>query len=137
MRVGCLKVLTTAMLTVVVPELLASGLLAYTIGLRHAVDADHIAAIDNIAKRLLVSAWSLASSLRLTTLKKGSAMAGFFFALGHSTVVLIMRQALKSVLMCGLRCSFIVVGREHALKHLLQPRLDSGLDGQLEQLFYA
>lgn len=90
--IACVTVLSTCALTVLVPELLTSGLLAYTIGLRHAIDADHIAAIDNIAKRL-------------TTLKKRSAMAGFFFALGHSTVVLLM-------------CVFIAIGRENAWQHL-------------------
>ncbi|CAL1146099.1 unnamed protein product [Cladocopium goreaui] len=90
--IACVTVLSTCALTVLVPELLTSGLLAYTIGLRHAIDADHIAAIDNIAKRL-------------TTLQKRSAMAGFFFALGHSTVVLLM-------------CIFIAIGRENAWQHL-------------------
>lgn len=93
--IAVVTVLTTGALTLLVPELLASGLLAYTIGLRHAIDADHIAAIDNITKRL-------------TTLNKRSAMAGFFFALGHSTVVLIM-------------CGFVAVGREKAMDHLTHP----------------
>ncbi|CAE7491155.1 hoxN [Symbiodinium pilosum] len=45
--------------------------------LRHAVDADHIAAIDNVTRRL-------------TTNKKRPATVGFFFALGHSTVVVVV-----------------------------------------------
>lgn len=60
-----------------VPQLVASGILAYTFGLRHAVDADHIAAIDNVTRRL-------------TTGKQRPATVGLFFALGHSSVVLLM-----------------------------------------------
>jgi nickel/cobalt transporter (NiCoT) family protein len=52
------------------------GLTAYTLGLRHAFDADHIAAIDNATRRLM------ADGQRPLTV-------GFFFALGHSTIVLL------------------------------------------------
>src|SRR6202042_847882 len=55
---------------------LGTALLAYTLGLRHAVDADHIAAIDNVTRKLIQDG------------KKPTAV-GFFFALGHSTIVLI------------------------------------------------
>lgn len=61
-----------------VPPLVASGLLAYSFGLRHAVDADHIAAIDNVTRRLTTRGRSAPASV------------GFFFALGHSLVVTIM-----------------------------------------------
>jgi nickel/cobalt transporter (NiCoT) family protein len=57
------------------PALLGTALLAWVFGLRHAVDADHIAAIDNVVRKLVHSrrrAWD----------------SGFFFALGHSTTVL-------------------------------------------------
>ncbi|MGH6704858.1 MAG: HoxN/HupN/NixA family nickel/cobalt transporter, partial [Bradyrhizobium sp.] len=50
--------------------------LAYTFGLRHAVDPDHIAAIDNVTRKLMQEG-------------KRPISAGFFFALGHSTVVII------------------------------------------------
>lgn len=58
--------------------LLTSGLAvtAYLLGLRHAFDADHIAAIDNTVRRL-------------SSEKKDSSLVGFFFSLGHSTVVLL------------------------------------------------
>jgi high-affinity nickel-transport protein len=56
------------------PALLASSLLAWTLGLRHAVDADHIAAIDTVTRKLVLEGRQPIS-------------AGFFFALGHSTVV--------------------------------------------------
>ena len=50
------------------------GTLAYTFGLRHAFDADHIAAIDNTTRKLLQDG-------------KRPLGVGFFFSLGHSTVV--------------------------------------------------
>lgn len=56
------------------PVLLGTALLAYSFGLRHAVDADHIAAIDNVTRKLMQQG-------------KKPAAVGFFFALGHSTVV--------------------------------------------------
>ncbi|WP_439654769.1 HoxN/HupN/NixA family nickel/cobalt transporter [Trinickia terrae] len=59
------------------PVLLGTALLAYTFGLRHAVDADHIAAIDNVTRKLLQE-------------KRNPLGVGFFFSLGHSTVVIVM-----------------------------------------------
>jgi nickel/cobalt transporter (NiCoT) family protein len=58
------------------PVLLGTALLAYTFGLRHAVDADHIAAIDNVTRKLVQE-------------DQRPASVGFFFALGHSTIVVI------------------------------------------------
>jgi nickel/cobalt transporter (NiCoT) family protein len=56
------------------PVQLGTAFLAYTFGLRHAVDADHIAAIDNVTRKLMQEG-------------KRPASVGFFFSLGHSTVV--------------------------------------------------
>jgi nickel/cobalt transporter (NiCoT) family protein len=56
------------------PALAGLGSLAYTFGLRHAFDADHIAAIDNTTRKLLQDG-------------KRSVGVGFFFSLGHSTIV--------------------------------------------------
>jgi len=58
------------------PVLLGTALLAYTFGLRHAVDADHIAAIDNVTRKLMQAG-------------KRPVSVGFFFSLGHSTVVIV------------------------------------------------
>jgi nickel/cobalt transporter (NiCoT) family protein len=58
------------------PVLLGTASLAYTFGLRHGVDPDHIAAIDNVTRKLMQEG-------------KRPIYAGFFFALGHSTVVVI------------------------------------------------
>ncbi len=58
------------------PVLLGTALLAYGFGLRHAVDADHIAAIDNATRKLMQEG-------------KRPVGAGLFFAVGHSTVVIL------------------------------------------------
>jgi high-affinity nickel-transport protein len=70
------------------PVLLGTALLAYSFGLRHAVDADHIAAIDNVTRKLI-------------QLKQPSAAVGFFFSLGHSTIVI-----LASVAVAGTALAF-------------------------------
>src|SRR6201996_4795432 len=57
------------------PLLLGTALLAYSLGLRHAVDADHIAAIDNVTRKLMQQGERPVS-------------VGLYFALGHSTVVI-------------------------------------------------
>lgn len=62
------------------PALLGMGFLAYTLGLRHAFDADHIAAIDNTIRKLV-------------GIERSPAGVGFFFSAGHSTVVFIMALA--------------------------------------------
>ncbi len=56
------------------------GILAYTFGLRHAFDADHIAAIDNTTRKLL------ADDIKGNVDRKPLSV-GFWFSLGHSTVV--------------------------------------------------
>jgi nickel/cobalt transporter (NiCoT) family protein len=63
------------------PALAGLGTLAYTFGLRHAFDADHIAAIDNTTRKLLQDG-------------KRSMGVGFFFSLGHSTIVLSLTAGL-------------------------------------------
>jgi high-affinity nickel-transport protein len=54
--------------------LLGLAITAYTFGLRHAVDADHISAIDNVTRKLMQE-------------NKRPVTVGFFFSLGHSTIV--------------------------------------------------
>jgi high-affinity nickel-transport protein len=58
------------------PVLLGTAFLAYSFGLRHAVDADHIAAIDNVTRKLMQEG-------------KRPVAVGFMFSLGHSTIVVI------------------------------------------------
>jgi high-affinity nickel-transport protein len=65
------------------PTLLGTGFLAYSFGLRHAVDADHIAAIDNVTRKLMQQG-------------QRPVAVGFFFALGHSTVVIVTSIAVAA-----------------------------------------
>src|ERR1700744_3419449 len=62
------------------PVLVGTAFLAYAFGLRHAVDADHIAAIDNVTRKLMQDG-------------KRPVSVGLFFSLGHSTVVVIASAA--------------------------------------------
>jgi high-affinity nickel-transport protein len=62
------------------PVLLGTAFLAYTFGLRHAVDADHIAAIDNVTRKLMQEG-------------QRPLLVGLFFSLGHSTIVVIASLA--------------------------------------------
>jgi nickel/cobalt transporter (NiCoT) family protein len=63
------------------PVLLGTALLAYSFGLRHAVDADHIAAIDNVTRKLMQDG-------------KRPVAVGLMFSLGHSTIVIIGAAAI-------------------------------------------
>ncbi len=63
------------------PALIGTALLAFTFGLRHAVDADHISAIDNVTRKLMAQ-------------NKRPVAVGFFFSLGHSTIVVAMTVAI-------------------------------------------
>jgi high-affinity nickel-transport protein len=59
-----------------------TGILAYTLGMRHAFDADHIAAIDNTTRKLVGEG-------------KRPLSVGFFFSLGHSSVVFVLSVLLN------------------------------------------
>jgi nickel/cobalt transporter (NiCoT) family protein len=61
---------------------IGTGVLAYTLGMRHAFDADHIAAIDNTTRKLVGEG-------------KRPLSVGFFFSLGHSSVVFLLALALN------------------------------------------
>jgi high-affinity nickel-transport protein len=92
------------------PVLLGTAFLAYTFGLRHAVDADHIAAIDNVTRKLMQEG-------------ERPTAVGFFFSLGHSTVVVIASAAI--VLAAG------------ALKdHFVSFRAVGGVVGTLVSAFF-
>ncbi|HVA73839.1 MAG TPA: HoxN/HupN/NixA family nickel/cobalt transporter [Acidimicrobiales bacterium] len=60
---------------------IGTGLLAYTLGMRHAFDADHISAIDNTTRKLMSEG-------------KRPLSVGFWFSLGHSSVVFLMAVVL-------------------------------------------
>jgi high-affinity nickel-transport protein len=61
---------------------IGTGILALTLGMRHAFDADHIAAIDNTTRKLMNE-------------DKRPLSVGFFFSLGHSTIVFVMAVLLN------------------------------------------
>ena len=65
------------------PALLGTAFLAYMFGLRHAFDADHIAAIDNVVRKLMQEG-------------KAPYSVGFFFSLGHSTIVVLASVAIAA-----------------------------------------
>ncbi len=81
-----------------VPVLLGTALLAYSFGLRHAVDADHIAAIDNVTRKLMQEG-------------KRPITAGFCFSLGHSTVVVLLTAAIAGT-------TYALQGQFEALKEV-------------------
>lgn len=74
------------------PKFASPGILALTFGLRHAVDADHIAAIDNVSRRLIADG-------------QKPLLVGFWFSLGHSTVVVLL-------------CAGVAFGSTYLRKHL-------------------
>jgi nickel/cobalt transporter (NiCoT) family protein len=65
------------------PTLLGTAVLAYVLGLRHAVDADHIAAIDNVVRKLMQEG-------------KRPVAVGLFFSLGHSLIVALAVAAIAT-----------------------------------------
>ncbi len=86
-------------------SVISVGALAWFLGLRHAFDADHIAAIDNVTRKLRQDG-------------KRSITTGLFFALGHSTIVILLSFAI------ALEVS------SHAGRHDL-PKFWGGLAGTL------
>jgi high-affinity nickel-transport protein len=92
------------------PVLLGTALLAYSFGLRHAVDADHIAAIDNVTRKLMQDG-------------KRPVAVGFMFSLGHSTIVVLGSAA--------------IAGAALALQHRLDAfRNIAGVIGTLVSAFF-
>ncbi len=79
---------------------LGTGVLAYTLGMRHAFDADHIAAIDNTTRKLVGDG-------------KRPLSTGFFFSLGHSSVVLLLAVGLSF----GIRALNIQVSQQTSGLH--------------------
>lgn len=79
------------------PLLLGTAFLAYSFGLRHAVDADHIAAIDNVTRKLMQQG-------------ERPMGVGFFFSLGHSTIVFGLSAAVAIT-------AFAIKGRFSAIEN--------------------
>ncbi|WP_246541106.1 HoxN/HupN/NixA family nickel/cobalt transporter [Mycobacterium spongiae] len=88
------------------------GVTAYTLGLRHAFDADHIAAIDNTTRKLMSDG-------------QRPLAVGFFFSLGHSTVVF----ALAVLLATGLRAIAGPVEDDSSALHHYTGLIGTGISG--------
>jgi high-affinity nickel-transport protein len=88
------------------------GLTAYTLGLRHAFDADHIAAIDNTTRKFMNDGQRPLS-------------VGFFFSLGHSTVVF----ALALLFSLGIRALAGQVQDDGSTLHSLTGLIGTGVSG--------
>lgn len=94
------------------------GILAYTFGLRHAFDADHIAAIDNTTRKLV------ADGLRNGVERKPLSV-GFWFSLGHSTIVF----GLASLLAFGARALMGPVATRDSPLHVITGLIGPSVSG--------
>ena len=99
---------------------LGLGVTAYTLGLRHAFDADHIAAIDNTTRKLMADG-------------KRPLGVGFFFSLGHSTIVF----ALALLLALGVHALGAQVTHGSSPLHQLTGVLGTGISGGFLYLIAA
>ena len=77
-----------------------TGVTAYTLGMRHAFDADHIAAIDNTTRKLMADG-------------KRPLSVGFWFSLGHSTIVM----TLTLLLAVGLKAVGVQLADDNSTLH--------------------
>jgi nickel/cobalt transporter (NiCoT) family protein len=78
------------------PALLGTAVLAYVLGLRHAVDADHIASIDNVVRKLMQEG-------------KHPFSVGLFFSLGHSLAITLAVAGIAAA-------AFVLAGRFHEMQ---------------------
>jgi len=97
-----------------------TGILAYTLGMRHAFDADHIAAIDNTTRKLVGEG-------------KRPLSVGFFFSLGHSSVVF----ALAVLLNFGIRSLGSQVTNDNSGLHNVTGIIGTGVSGTFLYLIAA
>src|SRR5215475_14300016 len=97
-----------------------TGILAYTLGMRHAFDADHIAAIDNTTRKLVGEG-------------KRPLSVGFFFSLGHSSVVFVLAMLLNF----GIRALDDQVRDEHSGLHNVTGIIGTGVSGTFLYLIAA
>ena len=88
------------------------GVTAYTLGMRHAFDADHISAIDNTTRKLMADG-------------KRPLSVGFFFSLGHSSVV----ASLCVLLALGFRALAGPVANDHSRLHQVTTIVGTGISG--------
>jgi nickel/cobalt transporter (NiCoT) family protein len=91
---------------------IGTGITAYVLGLRHALDADHITAIDNTTRKLMAEG-------------KRPMSVGFFFSLGHSTVVFMLAFAFS----LGIRALSGEVSNSHSDLHATTSWIGAGVSG--------
>jgi high-affinity nickel-transport protein len=96
------------------------GITAYTLGLRHAFDADHISAIDNTTRKLMADGQRPLS-------------VGFFFSLGHSTIVF----ALAFLFALGFRALSGQVQSDGSSLHSVTSLVGTGVSGGFLYLIAA
>jgi high-affinity nickel-transport protein len=89
-----------------------TGLTAYTLGLRHAFDADHISAIDNTTRKLMAEG-------------KRPLSVGFWFSLGHSSIVF----GLALLFAIGVKALSGPVQNEHSTLHGVTTWVGTGVSG--------
>ncbi len=89
-----------------------TGVTAYTLGLRHAFDADHISAIDNTTRKLMAEG-------------RRPMSVGFFFSLGHSTIVF----TLAFLFAIGIRALGGQVNDDHSTLHNMTSWVGTGVSG--------
>jgi high-affinity nickel-transport protein len=94
------------------------GILAYTFGLRHAFDADHIAAVDNTTRKLVTD------NLKDENKRKPLSV-GFWFSLGHSTIVF----SLAILLSIGVRAIVGPVTDERSSLHAVTDIVGPSISG--------
>jgi high-affinity nickel-transport protein len=97
-----------------------TGVLAYTLGMRHAFDADHIAAIDNTTRKLVNDG-------------KRPLSVGFFFSLGHSSVVFVLAVFLNF----GIRALDSQVGNNSSSLHRTTTIIGTSVSGTFLYLIAA
>jgi len=99
---------------------IGTGITAYTLGLRHAFDADHISAIDNTTRKLMSE-------------RKRPLSVGFFFSLGHSTIVFL----LAFLLAIGVRALDGPVQHGHSVLHSAGDVIGTSVSGAFLYLIAA
>src|SRR6516225_3826906 len=97
-----------------------TGILAYTLGMRHAFDADHIAAIDNTTRKLVGEG-------------KRPLSTGFFFSLGHSSIVFVLAVLLNF----GIRALDAQVKNSGSGLHTMTAIIGTGVSGTFLYLIAA
>jgi high-affinity nickel-transport protein len=101
------------------------GLLAYTFGLRHAFDADHIAAVDNTTRKLLAdNAERRAGGVPEAKIREPLSV-GFWFSLGHSTIVF----ALAFLLSLGVKALAGPVENDNSILHSVTGVVGTAVSG--------